>query len=938
MSMYSKIIDLQKLDQAWEKARKNKPSAGVDGISYEQFHNNKKENLKQLQTELKEHRYQALPVKLTTIYKGEKERVIAQYSMRDKVVQQSLAAELNRMFDHMFTAQTYAYRPAKSALHAIEELGEKAAEPGFSSFLKIDISKYFDRIQWDILKTDIEKYVSEEDVIGLIRENACAASLDTMTGELMEKRCGIYQGSGIAPILSNIYLMEFDRWLFSQKDIYFIRYSDDMILLTESVERSMELLQEITARLQLLGLQINDKKSVLGKVEEGFDFLGYHFDRGGKAIPAKAEQDLTDRLEMMWLSSGDIGTEDKLKKALEIVGGWEQYFRGEREIGSVFEYAALVYVNEGNDAQLQKLKERRGEFPNIYRDLMQYLSSVWRAEEENDLELLEYEQYFRIWKEDQKEKRPTQLVKELADIYRRYVILESVEDSLELMQLYSDLKEYEKAEYWQRISEKQKKEQRGGGYVQTIRIAGEILPVYDRTTAGRMLSVFAGREDMYSTECMGTDRNRRIDLQTRPLTEEVLKEHLQGNKTIGTYLQRPNGTVRSMVFDVDISKKVLLQHDRGTEEFKKYMEKASGKALEIIKVLRDMGIVGYMEYSGCRGYHIWIFFTEWVPARYQVLLMETVTAQLEKEDGDIAIECFPGKMKQKPGKPGQPIKIPYGIHGRTGERSYFIDEGGEPIVNINHFVDGLSKTSPEVLKRVIAASFGKKAVHDSMEVDMDLEAFGDIPVSIREVLEKCNLIRYLCQKSVKTAYLTHFERLSLLYVFGHMGEEGQKFIHKVMSFTLNYQYQITEKFIRKVPEKPISCPKLRDQYKNLTAEIGCSCDFRHSKNCYPSPVLHAVSLSKDLQPDITLPTSRTLTKEKEQSVMDEINIHKKAQQLAGRILELKKQKRGLDKNIEKLEGELNEIFQAEKIDCLEIEMGLLVRRKTEAGIEWVIEI
>ncbi|MBO6206100.1 MAG: hypothetical protein J6O73_04090 [Lachnospiraceae bacterium] len=570
---------------------------------------------------------------------------------------------------------------------------------------------------------------------------------------------------------------------------------------------------------------------------------------------------------------------------------------------------------------------------------MQYLSSVWRAENEDVLELLEYEQYYQIWKREQDDNRPTQRVKELSEIYRRYVILETVDDSIELMQEYSDLREYEKAEYWQQISDRQKKEQKKGeGYIQSLQFSGEILPIYDRTTARRMLPVFTGREDMYSTEGMGVDRNRGIEAVTRPLTEDVLKEHLQGKKTIGTYLQRPNGTVRCMVFDVDISKKVLLQYDRGTDVFKKYLEKALRRAMEIVKVLRDAGIVGYVEYSGCRGYHVWIFFTEWVPARYQVLLMETVTGQLAKEDDDIAIECFPGKMKQKPGKPGQPLKIPYGIHGRTGERSYFIEENGDPVTDVNHFVDGLSKTSLEVLKRVIAASFGKKAVQDSTEVDTDLEAFGDISVSIQEVLEKCNLIRYLCQKAVKTAYLTHFERQSLLYVFGHMGEEGQKFIHKVMSFTLNYQYQITEKFIRKIPEKPISCPKLRDQYKNLTAEIGCNCDFRHSKNCYPSPVLNAVSMSKDLQPDITLPTSRTLTKEKEQSVVDEINIHKKAQQLAGRILELKKQKRGLDRNIEKLEGELNEIFQAEKIDCLEIEMGLLVRRQTETGIEWVIEI
>ena len=81
-----------------------------------------------------------------------------------------------------------------------------------------------------------------------------------------------------------------------------------------------------------------------------------------------------------------------------------------------------------------------------------------------------------------------------------------------------------------------------------------------------------------------------------------------------------------------------------------------------------------------------------------------------------------------------------------------------------------------------------------------------------------------------------------------------------------------------------------------------------------------------------------MTKEKEQSVVDEINIHKKAQAVAVRILDMKKQRRGLDQSIAKLEGELDMIFNNEKIDCLEIEMGMLVRRKTEKGTEWVIEI
>lgn len=90
MSLYTKIIDLQKLEAGLQKVVRNKPAAGVDGITYDMFLANKKEYLKQLHVELVEHRYHPLPVKLVNLYKGEKERQIALYSMRDKVVQQSI--------------------------------------------------------------------------------------------------------------------------------------------------------------------------------------------------------------------------------------------------------------------------------------------------------------------------------------------------------------------------------------------------------------------------------------------------------------------------------------------------------------------------------------------------------------------------------------------------------------------------------------------------------------------------------------------------------------------------------------------------------------------------------------------------------------------------------------------------------------------------------
>lgn len=142
MSLYSKIIDIQKLNAAWDKAKKNKPAAGVDHVTYEMFDEKRKENICQLNIELKDGTYEPLPVRIVTLYKGEKARDIALYAMRDKVVQQSVASELTRIYDTAFSDAAFAYRPNKSALVAIDHIEDAIVNKHMTWALKTDIRKY----------------------------------------------------------------------------------------------------------------------------------------------------------------------------------------------------------------------------------------------------------------------------------------------------------------------------------------------------------------------------------------------------------------------------------------------------------------------------------------------------------------------------------------------------------------------------------------------------------------------------------------------------------------------------------------------------------------------------------------------------------------------------------------------------------------------------
>jgi len=944
MSFYSKIIDLQKLNIAWERVKKNKPACGVDNVTWEMFEEDRKEQLKQLNISLANHEYTSMPVRLVTLHKDEKIRNVAIYCMRDKVVQQSVAGELVKMYDGVLSECTYAYRLGKSALTALEMITEKSQAEGFEWVLKLDIEHFFDTVCIERLIYQLSQRIKEEDTLKLIKE-ICYTPYISATGELTERRRGIYQGSAVSPIFSNIYLSEFDQIMEKECDFY-IRYSDDMIVLGKSRQRLEEILVKATCLLERVGLSLSKSKTVIMSMEEGVDFLGYHFDKNGKTIPAKAESGLLEKLENLWLTEKTKTLQDKLKKGAEILEGWEQYFREDRNIASAYEFAVVVYMTQNKEIDITTLEKYRKTFSNINPEICQYLSQFWKKMNNRQMLLYEMEDFYGIVTLDQRMEINSDYLDELLEFYEELLIEETEELLVNIMQIYSDSGFFNKAAIFmdkivQFRSNKEKENQLPifeplEGYVENEE--REYLNFTDKQIK-RYMENFVGREDIYAVQGMDKNERQNYVQVMEPLTEDVLKRHFKGECTVGTYVQRNNGTSHFMVIDIDISKKVLLEIEKKGEKMQYHLQETANIVQRIQKELKKLGLGGWIEESGYRGFHIWILFTDWISVRYLNMLQDIIEDHLDKIPETITLEFFPNKSKLKRGKSGQIMKLPYGYHAKTGKQSKFLDEDFKLIAAPGDFIMNMGKYTNVAIKRILNTTTpSKKTEIKENMVDQDISGFGSLSENVVVVLNKCNLMRYLCQKARTTGYLSHFERLSILYVFGHMGEIGAAFVHRVMEFTLNYQYSVTEKFISKLPAKPVSCLKLRDQDQKITAEYGCSCNFNRLKNCYPSPVLHAIKSGESTGGSITMPTSRTLSKEKENKVFEELNINKRVQDIAGKILEMKKQKRGIDKNITKLEHELEEIYNEAEIDCLEVEFGMLVRRKKEQGYEWIVEI
>lgn len=666
--------------------------------------------------------------------------------------------------------------------------------------------------------------------------------------------------------------------------------------------------------------------------------LGYTLGKDGKQIPAKAEENLSTSLEDVFFNRKTT-LQEKLKKGSEILNGWEQYYKDQRPIGSIQEFVVVVYMMQNHvDGKLDFLRETRRKFTNVSQSICEYMAKFWKMHDRLDDALWEYEQFFELTGLDGEQKIADP--ERFLSYFEELIVREQEEIWTELMQEYSDAGAYNRAAAIMKKIERLKTRpavldlsgEAAGAEADAIRpgqMTGEWLAAYS--------ALFVARDDVYGEEEILAGNKRQVVPKLEPLTDEVLKTHFSGKKTIASYVQRTNQTVKYLVIDVDVSKRLLLMGSE-QEQIRKYLPRAAERAAEVLKILERMGLHGYVENSGYRGYHIWVFFTEWIPVRYVVILEYVLEEKLEKTDDDISIEFFPNRSRIRNGSYGQSIKLPGGMHIKSGKRSGFCNEQFAPVEMSYEFLTGIAKYTLMAVKKILGTMSGTEKEPKKRELSLELEGFAELPPSVKVVLEKCNLVRYLCQKAQTTGYLSHFERLTILYVFGHLGEEGKTFVHTVMEFTLNYQYHVTEKFIQKLPAKPVSCVKLRDQYKQITAEYGCSCNFRRTKNCYPSPVLHALKNSSDVADDITIPTSRTLTKKVEEKVIEEINIHKKVQDLAVRIVEMKKQKRGVEKKIQKVENELETIYDQAGVDCLEVDMGMLVRRKKGQGYEWLIEI
>jgi len=326
-SLVDKVYALANLRAAFAKVKANRGAAGVDHQTTEMFDAHLEENLEKLSRSLREGTYRPQAVRRHWIPKpGSKEkRPLGIPTVRDRVVQAALLHVLEPIFERDFAEQSYGFRPnrgCKDALRRVEELLRR----GYTWVVDADLKSYFDTIPHDSLIERVEEEVSDGAVIAMLKGYLKQDVMDAM--ERWTPEGGTPQGAIVSPLLSNIYLDPLDHEM-AHRGIEMVRYADDFVILCQSQAEAEAALEQVRQWTANAGLQLHPVKTrIVDETQKGgFDFLGYHFERGMRWPRQKSLKKFKDTIRAKTKRTNGQSLQAVIEEVNSSAKGWYEYFK-----------------------------------------------------------------------------------------------------------------------------------------------------------------------------------------------------------------------------------------------------------------------------------------------------------------------------------------------------------------------------------------------------------------------------------------------------------------------------------------------------------------------------------------------------------------------------------------------------------------------------------
>ena len=326
-NLLERILDRNNLNQAYLKVKRNGGSAGIDGMTVEEMLPYLKENREQLLEALRSERYKPKAVRRVEIPKPDGgKRMLGVPTVIDRMIQQAIVQVLQPMYEPLFSESSYGFRPKRSAQQAMKQ-ALKYYEEGYTQVVDIDLAKYFDTVNHEILIGMLREQVKDERVIRLIRKYLKSGVM--INGLISPTTEGTPQGGNLSPLLSNIYLTAFDRMLESRGH-KFVRYADDCNIYVKSRRAAERVMANCTKFLEgKLKLKVNRKKSQVGSPLR-LKFLGFSMYKTGKKAGirphSKSIKKFKDKIRELTSRKQARSVEMILKRLKRYTVGWLGYY------------------------------------------------------------------------------------------------------------------------------------------------------------------------------------------------------------------------------------------------------------------------------------------------------------------------------------------------------------------------------------------------------------------------------------------------------------------------------------------------------------------------------------------------------------------------------------------------------------------------------------
>ena len=323
--LMEEVCSRENLEAAWKRVRRNKGSPGVDGMTIDAAKDYLREQWPNIRSQLLGGIYQPLPVRRVEIPKPDGGiRKLGVPCVADRLIQQALLQVLQKRWDPTFSGHSFGFRPGRSAHQAVAQAQRYIAE-GYGIVVDLDLEKFFDRVNHDMLMARVAARVSDKRVLKLIRAFLNAGVMEDGLVHPVDE--GTPQGGPLSPLLSNLVLDDLDKEL-SRRGHRFCRYADDCNIYVRSRRAGERVMASVTRFLTgKLKLKVNEAKSAVARPEER-KFLGFTITNDG------AERRIAPKvLSKFKMKIRDMTSRTRGRSLEQIVGdlapyiiGWRGYF------------------------------------------------------------------------------------------------------------------------------------------------------------------------------------------------------------------------------------------------------------------------------------------------------------------------------------------------------------------------------------------------------------------------------------------------------------------------------------------------------------------------------------------------------------------------------------------------------------------------------------